>query len=467
MSLFDTYNDVSMTLEEDKPKFFKLMDEFICWDDIIPDSFYTAFYKKTGRDRVYSLESFLSALVLQRVFGYINDTQLLNTLKYSKEMRDFCGFAKVPDASKITRFKQDFASHIEGLFNKLVDKTEPICKAIDSELSDCLIFDTTGIESYVTENNPKFMNKLLKQAKGISKINPKYDPYKGVYSLMPTSASSNNNVKQQYINGHYCYAQKAGIVTNGLGIVRHISFLDDDFKKRHPDILIGKKSDNPEEDKEIGDSTALKPVLSDFFSAHPQFNYSVFLGDSAFDKYDHYSMLIKEFKFNKAVIPLNSRNSSKLSSEFNEEGTPLCPIDGTPFIYLGKAGGKNRSQRFKWGCPKSKQVGSSRICTCDNPCTDSTYGRCVYTYPDKNLRLYPGIARESEEWYNLYKKRVVVERTINTFKFSLCLDGKKTRNSLTTKTDLLLCGIVQLISVLVANALGKAEGFKKIRKLIA
>ena len=219
---------------------------------------------------------------------------------YSKEMRDFCGFKKIPDASKITHFKQDFAIHIEALFNKLVDKTEPICKAIDSELANCLILDTTGIESYVTENNPKFMNKLLKQAKTIAKTTPQYDPYKGVYSLMPTSAVLNKDVKQQYINGHYCYAQKAGIMTNGLGIVRNISFFDDEFKKKHSDIVIEKKSNNPDEDKEIGNSTALKPVLSDFFSAHPHLSYSTFLGDSSFDKYDHYSMLINEFKFEKA-----------------------------------------------------------------------------------------------------------------------------------------------------------------------
>ena len=123
--------------------------------------------------------------------------------------------------------------------------------------------------------------------------------------------------------------------------------------------------------------------------------------------------------------------------------------------------------RFKWVCSKSKQIGSTRVCTCDNPCTDSLYGRCVYTYPDKDLRLYPGIARGTEEWDKLYKKRVVVERTINTFKSSLCLDGRKTRNSLTTKVDLLLCGIVQLISVLITNALGNVLSFKKIRKLIA
>ena len=36
------------------------------------------------------------------------DTLLIVFLKYSQELRGFCGFDVVPDASKFTRFKQDF-----------------------------------------------------------------------------------------------------------------------------------------------------------------------------------------------------------------------------------------------------------------------------------------------------------------------------------------------------------------------
>ena len=49
---------------------------------------------------------------------------------------------------------------------------------------------------------------------------------------------------------------KLGILTNGLGIPRHIEFFDDDFKRKYPDI-VAPKSDSPDVDKEIGDSTSL------------------------------------------------------------------------------------------------------------------------------------------------------------------------------------------------------------------
>ena len=55
--------------------------------------------------------------------------------------------------------------------------------------------------------------------------------------MMPESAAANPFVNQQYINGHFCYANKAGILTNGLGIVRGISFFDEEFKRRHPEVI--------------------------------------------------------------------------------------------------------------------------------------------------------------------------------------------------------------------------------------
>ena len=51
------------------------------------------------------------------------DQLLLTFLSYPKPLRDFCGFTKVPDASKITRFKQDFLDDLQLIFNNLVDIT--------------------------------------------------------------------------------------------------------------------------------------------------------------------------------------------------------------------------------------------------------------------------------------------------------------------------------------------------------
>ncbi|OAA89299.1 hypothetical protein WY13_01672 [Clostridium ljungdahlii] len=63
------------------------------------------------------------------------------------------------------------------------------------------IFDTSGIEAFVTENNPKYANRIIKQLKT--------------------------------------------------------------FKKAHPDIVIEKKSHSLDEDKSLADSKSLIPVLKE------------------------------------------------------------------------------------------------------------------------------------------------------------------------------------------------------------
>ena len=243
LSLADIFENCQNIYESDKPEFLSLLEAHINLDEIVSTSFYRHFYAKMGRNRKYSLTAFLWALIIQRIFSIPTDSLLLVFLKYSRHLREFCGFDKVPDASKITRFKQDFLQDLEDVFSKLVDLTEPICQKIDSAKADMLIFDTSGIEAWVTENNPKYANRIIKQLKNFKKIHgldDSYDPYKAAYGSMPSHAASNKAIQQMYINGHFCYAYKFGILTNGLGIIRDISFYNKDFLKARIISLIHK-----------------------------------------------------------------------------------------------------------------------------------------------------------------------------------------------------------------------------------
>lgn len=95
-----------------------------------------------------------------------------------------------------------------------------------------MLFDSSGIETWVTENNPKYANRIIKQLKTFKKTNKLddcYNPYKVAYRSMPPHSASNPSIQQMYINGHFCYAYKFGILTNGLSIVRDINFYNKDF----------------------------------------------------------------------------------------------------------------------------------------------------------------------------------------------------------------------------------------------
>lgn len=263
LSLSDTYTDVLNSMEENKSELINLLEEYKDFDTIIPYQFKYAYYKRYGRKHINSLERFIRALFLQRLLGMKQNKQLLILLRFSKERQDFCGFNKLPDAPQITRFKKQFCNDIELMFYSLVDVTELFCTEISEKKSQHLIYDKTGIEPKVKENNPKLLNTKLKEAKKLAISNLDVDPYKLVYSLLPDEAAKAPMARQQYINGHYCYSYKAGIVTDGLGIVRHISFFDQNFRTKHPEVITA-KSDNPDRDKKIGDSVSLKPVLSDY-----------------------------------------------------------------------------------------------------------------------------------------------------------------------------------------------------------
>ena len=484
LSLADIFQDCQNKFENDKPAFLSLLEQHIDLDEIIPAAFYSHFYASTGRSRKYPLKAFLWALILQRIFSIPQDQLLLTFLLYSKPLRDFCGFTKVPDASKITRFKQDFLSDLQCVFDNLVDLTEPICQAIDSFKADMTIFDSSGIEAFVKENNPKYANRIIRQLKAYAKamnFDKNYDPYKAAYGSMPTHASANPEIRQLYINGHFCYVFKFGIVTNGLGIIRHISFYNKDFMTSHPDIVVEKKSDSPDEDKCVHDAKLLIPTLKDFFLKHPLINPKTFLGDAAFDSTLLYKELLsgdtfgKDKHFSKTYIPLNSR-SGLINPDFtiNENGIPCCPHDPSlPMKSEGTSKLRNGVKRYKFVCPKMKWIydrstkKAHRQCFCENPCTTSKCGRMVYIYPEKDLRAYPGTIRGTEEWDNTYKIRTVVERQINHIKENFCLAGRRTQNKKTLQADLILAGITQLTTVILADKIKHHEYIRSLKPLIA
>lgn len=127
-------------------------------------------------------------------FSIPTNQLLLTFLSYSEPLREFCDFSKVPDASKITRFKQDFINDLQIVFDNLVDLTEPICKTIDYTKAEMTIFDSSGMEAFVAENNPKYTNKFIKQLKAYAKsqnFDNNYNPYKVAYGRMPSHASAN------------------------------------------------------------------------------------------------------------------------------------------------------------------------------------------------------------------------------------------------------------------------------------
>lgn len=418
-----------------------------------------------GRFRDYHLSSMISALILQKLFSIPETTLLITFLEFSEELRDFCGFDNVPHESQFSRFNTNFYTEINQMFHKLVDITEPICKKINSELSNILISDTTGFEAYVKENNPKFFESILRAAKqyAIQNDDDNFNPHNLAYSQMPKKASSNPDIKLTYLNGHFGYYQKSNIVTNGLGIVRHIDFYDFNLEE---------DSESTSKIKDKYDSKTLISVLRNYFTLHPNFTYKYFLNDSGFDAYNNYKYLYAD-KHMIPIIPINPRNTSNLPKPgFNEYGIPTYPYASSlEMKFDGITREKERADRIKYLCPKSKKTKingkTEYILNCDNPCTDSKCGRIIQIGVDKNYRLNSVIPRDSEKWKSLYKIRTVCERAIAQLKSLMCLRASKLRNSTSIKSDVLLAGITQLIALIILYKSNQVKRPRAIKSLVA
>lgn len=159
------------------------------------------------------------------------------------------------------------------------------------------------------------------------------------------------------------------------------------------------------------------------------------------------------FSFKKAFIPLKVKLSiDSADYSFNESDIPCYPRDS--------------SLPMKWQYNRTDKS-NRRVCHCDNPCTTSSCGRMIYVYPEKNLRAYPGIECGSKEWDDAYKIRVNVEKSINHFKDSFCVAKRKTTNEKTLHADLLLAGISQLLTVVVADKMNQRQHIRSLKAFIA
>lgn len=474
LNSFDYIDDLASF----KPlRFIKLLNDNFSIESFIPDSFYSSYYSSLGRDRSYELPSVLSALLIKQLFNIHETKFLVFCLAISKELRDFCRFdSSLPNESFFSTFKSAFESNIYDLFYCLVEHIIELFSDYssslddnhpDKELANYLIFDTSGFKPKVKENNPKFVATEIRKQKNYASTlsnDSNFNPYASAYHNLPKVSSANSSIRLDYVNGHFGYFYKFGILTNGFGVPVGINFFDEDFYSSFKDVSFN----SPEDQKFIYDNASLKPVLSKF----PFVNkFSDFIGDSEFDSYENFGFL-HSLGFSRAIIPINPRNSSFASNcmfKLNNDGVPLCPKTGEPFIYQGVCKGTKRSLRFKYICPKSfrPDKSSSRLSTsCTDLCKPTNSTVTTYIYPDGDFRLFPGIRRDSPEFDKAYSIRTSIERTISSFKANPSIAFPNTYKLSTMRADLLLTASAKVITAIMALSLNKISCVRSVNKLI-
>ena len=85
----------------------------------------------------------------------------------------------------------------------------------------------------------------------------------------------------------------------------------------------------------------------------------------------------------------------------------------------------NDRARRKWRCPFV--LGKCDIHKACLDCSDSLYGRVVYTKAEWDLRLFTNIVRGSDIWKSKMKERTAAERVNNRILHHYGLEAAKTR----------------------------------------
>ena len=116
---------------------------------------------------------------------------------------------------------------LQSMFDHLVDLTEPICQRIDIQKASMLLFDTSGIEAWVTEKQSQICQPYHQTAESLQKKQMDWMTPSPLIKLptvsMPSHTAANPAIRQMYINGHFCYAFKFGIVTKRVPALSGIS----------------------------------------------------------------------------------------------------------------------------------------------------------------------------------------------------------------------------------------------------
>jgi len=111
--------------------------------------------------------------------------------------------------------------------------------------------------------------------------------------------------------------------------------------------------------------------------------------------------------------------------------------------------------RLKWRCPLAAAKKTPPVTTCPhfgNGCSNSPYGRVIYTYPQDNYRLHTLIPRNSDLWQCHKDARSCAERSIKRKKYDFHLLQTRTAGRDRWFFRLMLAAMCQHIDAWVIHA---------------
>lgn len=148
--------------------------------------------------------------------------------------------------------------------------------------------------------------------------------------------------------------------------------------------------------------------------------------DSASDAHGIYELGIKRWNCG-LIIPLNCTNKDNYTYSppinINEDGIPICQAG----LKMANWGFCRDRCRIKWRCPVvALKKYQNFCCPFFKSCTDSAYGRVIFTKPKWDFRIHTQVARNSKLFNQLEKGRSASERSNKRKKYDFSLLSTRT-----------------------------------------
>ena len=153
------------------------------------------------------------------------------------------------------------------------------------------------------------------------------------------------------------------------------------------------------------DSVSALVALAEFRDRYPQLHIDTFISDSASDNQATYELL-EEWGIDAVIAlgkPIKKTSKFPVPIDFSD-ATPICP-SGHRMVFCGDEVMRPRS---KWRCPRV--MGKADKGDCCDTCSQSPYGRTVYTKPSWDPRIFCSIPRGTKRWKMLMNERTAAER---------------------------------------------------------
>jgi len=303
-------------------------------------------YRWTGRPG-YNPETMLKAVLVGYYKSIGTLAELARYLEDHREIASVCGFRDnelTPSRSTLSRFISRLGEH-QDLLDECLKIIADSFRELLPDFGKVVAIDCTSVRSYSNPDNEPVSDK---EAGWIVREGSERKRWEFGYRL------------HLIVDANW-----------ELPVAKEVTLAKDNEKK------------------------ATLPLLKKAKDNLPWFKPDAMIADKAYDKYDHYEAIVKDFDAEPIIKHVKH-------SEYELTGLPAAPIcpAGLPLIY--------RSWDSKKGLQyECAEKAGRAICPLAEGCTIKT----TWIKPAEDYRQFGyRITRGSDEWQALYRKRVAAER---------------------------------------------------------